>query len=143
MNSPRYGNPSGSTLLEVMIAVALVAVTALGLVATQLWMTRHANATAARERAAFVADSLVEAVRGSSAAGTDSAQWKSRVASMVPNGETSIAAQAAGMATARVTWAALPETHGVVPANVIDMPEFCGDVAVPKGTACVAIAFAK
>jgi hypothetical protein len=46
---------SGGTLIEVMLAVALTAITALGLIATQLWMARHANAMAARERTAFVA----------------------------------------------------------------------------------------
>jgi Tfp pilus assembly protein PilV len=143
MKTRRHGNCSGSTLLEVMVAVAVTAVTALGLVATQLWMTRHAGATATRERAAFVADSLVEAFRVSPATGTDSAVWKPRVASMVPKGDTSVIALAGGLATARVTWAAVRETQDVAPGNPIDLPDFCGDAALPAGTACVAIAFAK
>ncbi len=127
-----------------MVAVAVTAVTALGLVATQLWMTRHAGATATRERAAFVADSLVEASRVSAlATGTDSGVWKTRVASMVPRGDTSVVAQAGGLATARVTWPAVRETQDVAPGNLIDLPDFCGDAALPVGTACVAIAFSK
>ncbi|CAG4886363.1 type IV pilus modification PilV family protein [Paraburkholderia saeva] len=143
MKKRRFGSCSGSTLLEVMVAVAVTAVTALGLVATQLWMTRHANATATRERAAFVADSLVESFRVSPAIGADSATWKGRVANMVSMGETSMVAQAAGLATARVMWAAARETQDVTPGSLIDLPEFCGEAALPAGTTCVAIAFAK
>lgn len=125
------------------MAVAVTAVTALGLVSTQLWMTHHAGATTTRERAAFVADSLVEAFRVSPATGTDSVVWKTRVASMVPKGDTSVVAQAGGLATARVTWAAVREARDVAPGNLVDPPDFCGDAALPAGTACVAIAFAK
>jgi Tfp pilus assembly protein PilV len=132
---------SGGTLIEVMLAVALTAVTALGLIATQLWMARHANAMAVRERAAWVADSLVEAMHGPWASSFDPAQWQVRVASILPRGQASVIDQAAGVSSARVTWAALRETSGT--GDVMDMPESCGGVTMPTGTSCIAIAFAK
>jgi Tfp pilus assembly protein PilV len=132
---------SGGTLIEVMLAVALTAVTALGLIATQLWIARHANATAARERAVFVADSIVEAMRAPSANGFDATQWQARVASILPKGEASVSMQAAGMSSARVTWTALREARGS--GEVIDVPDSCGDITAAPGMSCIAIAFAK
>jgi len=131
----------GGTLIEVMLAVALTAVTALGLIATQLWIVQHANATAARERAVFVADSLVEAMRAPSANGLDATQWQSRVAAILPKGEASVGGEGSGAASARVTWAAPRETGAS--GEIIDMPESCGGVTVPSGTSCTAIAFVK
>ncbi len=46
-----------------MLAVALMAVTALGLIAGQLWTAREARAMAMREQAAWIADSVAEAMR--------------------------------------------------------------------------------
>jgi Tfp pilus assembly protein PilV len=132
---------SGGTLVEVMLAVALTAVTALGLISTQLWIAQHANATATRERAVFVADSVVEAMRAPSANGFDVRQWQARVAGILPKGEASVSGQGAEAASARVTWAAPRETGAT--GELIDMPESCGGVAVPSGTSCTAIAFAK
>lgn len=86
-------------------------------------------------------DSLVEAMHGPSASGFDSSQWQARVASMLPRGEASISGQAAGVSSARVTWTALRESSGS--GDVMDMPESCGDVTMPVGMSCVAIAFAQ
>ena len=44
-----------------MLAVALMAVTALGLIAGQLWIVREARAMSMREHAAWIADSIAEA----------------------------------------------------------------------------------
>jgi len=102
MKSRRSTCCSGGALIEVMLAVVLSAVTAPGLIAAQLWMVRHANAATARERAAFVADSLAGAMRGQSATDIGSTQWRASVTAMVPKGETSVGAPGTGIGSARV-----------------------------------------
>jgi Tfp pilus assembly protein PilV len=63
MKSIRVSRSCGASLIEVMLAVALTAVTALGLIASQLWIAREARAAALREHAVFVADAVAEASR--------------------------------------------------------------------------------
>jgi Tfp pilus assembly protein PilV len=113
----------GESLIEVMLAVVLTAVTALGLIAAQMWMIRDARATAMREHAALIADALVEV--------------------MVKPSQSDGAVSGAGDRTsvARVTW----HTLAVAPrsGDVIDIPPPCGDIAVPVGTGCVVLAFAQ
>lgn len=130
----------GSSLIEVMLAVALMAVTALGLIASQLWTAREARATALREQAAWIADSLAETMRVPSAGATAVQQLNSRALSQLPHGEASVS-ESGGLSNARVTWAALRDTPRT--GDVIDKPESCGGVDVPAGSACVVLAFTK
>jgi Tfp pilus assembly protein PilV len=141
-NAGRYAARAyGESLIEVMLAVVLTAVTALGLIATQLWMMRDARATSTREHAALVADALVEAMQGASASGAALAQWRARAAYLLPQGEASVSGAADPIPVARVTWHALAGASRS--GDVIDMPPPCGDVAVPAGTGCVVLAFAE
>jgi Tfp pilus assembly protein PilV len=123
-----------------MLAVALMAVTALGLIAGQLWIAREARATALREHAAWIADSVAEAMREPSAGDAAIRQWNARATTLLPHGEASIAARG-GVSSALVTWTALRDMPRA--ADVIDKPESCGGADVPAGTSCVALAFAK
>jgi Tfp pilus assembly protein PilV len=136
----RGSTSSGSSLIEVMLAVALMAVTALGLIAGQLWTAREARAMALREQAAWIADSVAEAMRSPASADAAARQWNSRATALLPNGEAS-SSNSAGVAVARVTWTSIPN----MPANgeVIDKPASCGGADVPAGTACVALAFTQ
>lgn len=86
----------GVSLIEVMLAVALMAITALGLIAAQLWIAREARAAALREHAVLVADAVTEASRAP--AGGDAAlrQWKARAASLLPQGEATISERGGG-----------------------------------------------
>jgi Tfp pilus assembly protein PilV len=130
----------GSSLIEVMLGVALMAVTALGVIAGQLWTVREARAMAMREQAAWIADSVAEAMRTPASADTAATQWNTRATSVLPHGLASIE-EGAGVAVARVTWTSVRD----LPANgeVIDKPESCGGADVPTGTSCVALAFTK
>jgi Tfp pilus assembly protein PilV len=74
----RASASSGSSLIEVMLAVALMAVTTLGLIAGQLWTAREARAMALREQAAWIADSVAEAMRTPASANAATRQWNSR-----------------------------------------------------------------
>jgi Tfp pilus assembly protein PilV len=131
---------AGSSLIEVMLAVAFMAVTALGLIAGQLWTAREARAMAMREQAAWIADSIAEAVRAPALADAATRQWNARAATLLPHGQSSVEV-GAGVAVARVTWQAVRS----MPANgeVIDKPESCGSADVPAGTSCVALAFSQ
>ncbi|WP_341313147.1 hypothetical protein WN982_17340 [Paraburkholderia sp. IMGN_8] len=131
---------SGSSLIEVMLAVALMAVTALGLIAGQLWTAREARAMAMREHAAWIADSVAEAMCMPSAGESVVRQWSARAASLLPRGEASVG-ESGSVSTARVTWAALRDMPRS--GDVIDKPEPCGGADVPAGSSCVALAFAK
>ncbi|MFM0271703.1 prepilin-type N-terminal cleavage/methylation domain-containing protein [Paraburkholderia aspalathi] len=130
----------GSSLIEVMLAVALMAVTALGLIAGQLWTAREARAMAMREHAAWIADSVVEAMREPSAVDSAIRQWSARATVLLPHGEASVG-ESGGVSAARVTWTTLRDTPRT--GDVIDKPESCGGADVPAGSSCVVLAFAK
>jgi len=136
-NGTRCG---GSSLIEVMLAVAVMAVTALGLIAGQLWTAREARAMAMREHAAWIADSVAEAMSAPSANEAALNAWRSRAAALLPRGDASVVG-AGGVSVARVTWTAsrnMPRAD-----DVIDKPEPCGGVDAPAGFSCVALAFVK
>ncbi|GAB2908622.1 hypothetical protein GCM10027093_53340 [Paraburkholderia jirisanensis] len=135
----------GTTLLEVMLAVLLTAVTALGVLAAQLWATRDARANAMREQAVLIADAAIEARRPGSRDGAAAAaafkQWQTRAASLLPHGAVSMSGVGGDASIVQVTW----DVHANLPhsGDVIDLPVPCGDVAVPANTGCVVLAFAE
>jgi Tfp pilus assembly protein PilV len=130
----------GSTLIEVMLAVALMAVTALGLIAGQLWTAREARAMSMREHAAWIADSVAEAMCAPSAGDAAIRLWSARAAVLLPRGDASVGDNG-GVSSARVTWTSLRDMpHS---DDVIDKPASCGGADLPIGSSCVALAFAK
>ncbi|HEY2025071.1 MAG TPA: hypothetical protein VGH68_28590 [Paraburkholderia sp.] len=132
----------GSSLIEVMLAVALVAVTALGLIAGQVWIAREARAMTMRESAAWIADSLAETMSVPSLADAALNQSSTQASVLLPHGEASIV-ESSAVATARVTWAAVRDRPGSGSGDVTDQPASCGGLDVPAGSSCVALAFAK
>lgn len=131
---------AGSSLIEVMLAVAVMAVTALGLIAGQLWTAREARAMSMREHAAWIADSVAEAMFVPSPGDAALRQWSSKASMLLPRGEASVVG-AGGVSAARVTWAALRNLPRA--DDAIDKPESCGAVDAPVGFSCVALAFVK
>ncbi|MBN3753812.1 hypothetical protein G3N95_12750 [Paraburkholderia sp. Tr-20389] len=134
----------GQTLIEVLVAVAVTAVTVLGLIAVQLAIARDARAMSYRAQAALVADAIAEAARAPSPNEASTSQWKTRAASLLPKGDVGINA-GIDLAFSRVTWAWQASTpRGIAnPGDTIDAPASCGDVDVPRGMQCVAIAFSR
>jgi len=128
----------GQTLIEVLIAVAVTAVTVLGLIAVQLAIAREARAVSYREQAALIADALAEAARAPSVNDAALAQWKSRAAALLPKGDVGLSASAGGLSQARVTWAMQPGA-----GQVIDAPASCGDTVAPQGMQCIVVALAR
>ncbi|MCC8401310.1 hypothetical protein LJ655_05265 [Paraburkholderia sp. MMS20-SJTN17] len=130
----------GSSLIEVMLAVALIAITTLGLIAAQVWTAREARAMALRENATWLADSIAEAASTSSMGELALNQWSARARAALPHAEVSIG-ESGAVATARVTWAFVQDRPAA--GHVIDKPESCGGIDAPAGSSCVALAFAK
>lgn len=132
----------GSSLLEVMLAVALMAGTALGLIAGQLWMAREARAMSMREHAAWIADSVAEALYSQSADAAP-AQWSARASALLPDGKVALT-QSAGVALALVTWTHVRSlTRTDESSDALEQQRTCGTASVPAGSSCVALAFAQ
>ncbi|SEK04459.1 type IV pilus assembly protein PilV [Paraburkholderia diazotrophica] len=131
------------SLIEVLIAVAVTAVTVLGLIAVQLSIARDGRATS--YQAALIADAIAEAARAPFASESAPAlgQWKTRAASILPKGDAAVSG--AELSFARATWAAQlsPARNGTGSGDVIDMPASCGDVDVPQGRECIVVAFSR
>jgi Tfp pilus assembly protein PilV len=94
----------GGTLLEALVALALMAVSALGVVSTQWWIARAENDSAMRERAAFIADSIVEAMRGSASEPAALSQWATYAADTLPNAEVSVRETGNALPSSIVRW---------------------------------------
>lgn len=130
----------GSALLEVMLAVAMMAVTGLGLAITQLSSTRNTQWAMARERAAFVADALAESAQEGSTGNQGADQWKARMATLLPDGAVSITTSGTNTSIATVTWpAAFFHVTGQSPSASFRP---CASANVAADRACVFIAFA-
>ncbi len=93
-----------------------------------------------REQAAWIADSVAEAMSAPYANEAALSAWSARAATVLPRGDVSVVA-IDGVSAARVTWAA---SHNSPRADdMIDKPERCGAVDAPVGFSCVALAFVK
>jgi prepilin-type N-terminal cleavage/methylation domain-containing protein len=141
MSTVRLRRLRGVSLIEVMLAIALMAVTALGVIAAQLWIAREGRAAALREHAILVADAVAEAARAPVSGDAGLQQWKARAASLLPQGDATISERGGGVSFARVTWSAVSN----LPASIVtvDKPASCGDAALPAGVACIAMAFVQ
>jgi Tfp pilus assembly protein PilV len=124
----------GDSLVEVMIALALTAVTALGLTGLQSALARGERMALLRERAALIADSVAEGMRGNSDGGDGAAMlspWRARAASMLPSGDVAVFDRAAGVRVATVSW------HAEEGADA------CPEPQAPPRSSCVVMAFAR
>ncbi|WP_322072096.1 hypothetical protein [Paraburkholderia bannensis] len=120
---------AGLALLEVALAMALMATCGLGVLSAQLGLARHASASATRARAAFAVDAMVEATLDRSAAARD--QWRARAVALVPHGQVSVSGSLFVL-----TWTAPRDEAG-------PEPECAGATAGQEDKACVALAFAQ
>jgi Tfp pilus assembly protein PilV len=131
----------GGTLLEVLVAVALMAVSALGVISVQLSLARGETEVAMRERAALIADSMAEAARGTTSEAAALEQLRAQAASILPSGEVSVHEQSGGLALSVLKWAAW-RRDSRVPVN---RPVVCGEVAAAASAnqSCTSIAFVR
>ncbi|SAL67315.1 hypothetical protein AWB74_03814 [Caballeronia arvi] len=131
MKRTLWNGQRGDSLIEVMIALSLAAVTALGIVAMQSALARGERAALLRERASLVVDSIAEGVRSNADRAAVVSQWQTRVASMLPSGEIAITDRADGVYVATVSWRAE------------DRSDPCPEPQAKPLTSCVAVAFAR
>lgn len=139
MSTSRSFMDKGSSLLEVLIALALLAVTMLAAVAGQLGVARGEQDATHDEHALFIAASVAEAMREPATAADALGRWQARAASVLPRAEVSIADREAGVALAVVRWAALH--GGARPDSAASRA--CPPEAAPPGTSCMAMPFAR
>ncbi|SAK69917.1 hypothetical protein AWB79_03728 [Caballeronia hypogeia] len=121
----------GNSLLDVMVALSLAAVSALGVVAVQSTLARHERIALLRERATFIADSVAEGVRSDADRGAIVSLWQSRAALTLPAGEVAVFDRADGVRVAAVSWRAE------------DRSEPCPEPQARPLTSCIAVAFAR
>lgn len=121
----------GDSLIEVMIALSLTAVTALGIVAVQSALARGERAALLRERAALIADSVAEGIRGDADRAAIVSQWQARAAAMLPAGDVAVSDRADGVRVATVSWRAE------------DRSDPCPEPQARPLTSCIALAFAR
>ncbi len=111
------------SLIEVMIALALTAVTALGFIALQ--------SAFARERAALIADSLVEGIRSDADRVEVVSQWRMRAGAMLSSAAIDVMDRADGVRVATMSGC----------ANESDEP--CPEPQALPHSACFSVAFAR
>jgi Tfp pilus assembly protein PilV len=117
---------AGSALLEVVLAMALMAMCGLGLLSAQLGIARHALASATRARAAFAVDAMAEAALETGPAARD--QWRARAVANVPDARLGESASQIVL-----SWAA--------PRDESASDNGCAGAAMTEaGRACVALA---
>lgn len=118
----------GDSLLEVLMALSLTAITALGLIAAQTWIARSERARLMQERAVLIADSVAEGWPRDGDGAAVVSRWRTRAASMLPDGDVTVLDQADGMHVALVSWRA---------------SDACDEPQAGTGRACVSLGFAR
>lgn len=120
--APRRHTARGSSLIEVLVTLVIIAIGMLGLAGLQLNSVRSANSSALRFEATLLADTILERMRanrpqavmglyaidlgedaaGGSLTGNDLTEWKARLATL-PDGDGSIAMDGR-MVTITIQW---------------------------------------
>ncbi len=121
---------AGDSLIEVLIALSLAAVTALGVIAAQTWLARNERALLTRERAALIADSVADAIRSDADRILALAAWRGRASVMLPQGDVALLERGDNVRIVLVKWRS-------------DADEPCVEPESGSKLACVAVAFAR
>jgi Tfp pilus assembly protein PilV len=138
----RTGTPrlhKGGSLLELLIALSLVAVTMAGAVASQLLAVRIERSTAQRERALLVATSVAESMRGRLYGAPALPHWQAFAATVLPGAELSVVDSSPGVALAVVRWA---EPRSASWAS-LSARDGCPGESARAELACAAIPFVR
>ncbi len=138
----KWAQQKGSSLIEVLVALALVSVTLAGAVASQLRVGHAERSAARREQATMIAASIAAAMRDPSLGAHALAHWKTVAASALPRAKLSIVDHAPGVALALVEWAEAPATLSAL------SPQAGNDCSSPGGRrragfACAAVPFVQ
>jgi Tfp pilus assembly protein PilV len=129
----------GGSLLELLIALSIVAVTMAGAVASQLLSVRIERSTAQRERALLIATSVAESMRGRLYGTPALLHWQAYAATVLPKGDISVVDRSPGVALAVVRWAE-PRSASWPQLSARDG---CPGESVRAEVACAAIPFVR
>ena len=124
----------GDSLIEVLIAMSLTAITALGIIGAQMWLARNERSLMARELATSIADSVAEGIRRDADRDPVVTQWRTRAAALLPDGDVDVLDRGDGLHIAVVKWRAQASSDGEA---------VCAEPGVGAKLACVAVAFAR
>jgi Tfp pilus assembly protein PilV len=125
----------GDSLIEVLIALSLSAVTALGIIGAQMWLARNERSVMMRETAVSIADSVAEGIRRDADRDPVVAQWRVRAAAALPDGGVDVLDRGNGVHVAVVKWRPPVSGNGDEPV--------CAEPGVGAKVACVAVTFAR
>lgn len=98
----------GGSLLEVVIALGIAALSLLGAMSSQLVAVRTERGAAERELASLIAASAADAMRDRSAGARALEYWRSQAARALPRGDITVRDGGSGAAFVVVRWA-LPQ----------------------------------
>lgn len=131
---------AGASLLEVLIALSLVASAILGAAAAQLAALRGAGSAAHREQAAWVAASVGEAMVAAQGLSFRVAHMRERAGAVLPGGRVAIVDEAGGLGAAVVHWPREPDLPegGRAPRQAA-----CSHLDNGAASRCVALPFAS
>jgi type IV pilus assembly protein PilV len=135
MKNLSRGFGRGDSLIEVLVALALTAITALGIIGSQMWLARNERSLLARELATSIADSVAEGIRGNADRDPVVAQWRTRAAALLLDGDIDVLDRGDGLHIAVVKWRAWGSSDG--------SEALCTESGVGGKLACVAVAFAR
>jgi Tfp pilus assembly protein PilV len=124
----------GDSLIEVLIAMSLTAITALGIIGSQMWLARNERLLMTRELAMSIADSVAEGIRRDTDRDPVVTQWRARAAALLPDGYVDVLDRGGGLHIAVVKWREQGSSGGEVS---------CAEPGVGAKLACVTVAFAR
>ncbi len=122
------------SLIEVLIAMSLTAITALGIIGAQMWLARNERSLMARELATSIADSVAEGIRRDADRDPVITHWRARAAALLPDGDVDVLDRGDGLHIAVVKWRAQASSDGEA---------VCAEPGVGAKLACVVVAFAR
>lgn len=128
---------AGASLLEVLVALSLLATAMLGAAAAQLEALRTAEALAQREEASWIGASLAEAMYFSEAAVAHTVRAQTRAIARLPGGRVEVRDEADGVGAILVRWAHRgtasdrAQPPAVSPCHVVEQAALMGCLAFP------------
>lgn len=129
----------GASLLEILIAMSLLAAALSTAMTGQLAMLRIEKAAALREQAALIAASAADAMRERDAMFHVPVYWRLQASTLLPDGDLTIETLGDGLGAALVSWTApsVAFDTGIAAANG------CSSAAAQPGRACIAALFVE
>lgn len=142
----KRGLGRGSSLLEVLVALSLLATSILGAASAQLAALRGAKAQIDRERASWVAASVAEAMRSPDTLSHALMRISAHAAVRLPGNRITVDDEPPGAGVVIVRWADVSGVSGVSGASAREQEPGLGTCPIAQGgtlARCVELPFAS